>query len=86
MGEKEKVTKEIVDHIRQLVRGRDVEHSLDGATDLIGKAVLDSLNLVRLIQFIETRFGLTIGDQDIGPDLFESPASLAAYIVANRSV
>ena len=85
MDEKEKVAAEIVDHIRQLVRGRDVEHNLDVTTDLIGQAVLDSLNLVRLIQFVETRFGLTITDQDIGPDLFESPAALASYIIANRS-
>ncbi len=49
-------------------------------TPLLETGVLDSINLVRLIQFIEERFGIDIPDSDFGPELFESPASLAAYV------
>ncbi|HZY68547.1 MAG TPA: acyl carrier protein [Devosia sp.] len=49
-------------------------------TRLLETGVLDSINLVRLIQFMEERFGIQVPDSDFGPELFESPASLAAYV------
>lgn len=49
-------------------------------TPLLEVGVLDSINLVRLVQFVEERFGISVPDEDVGPDLFESPASLAAYV------
>jgi acyl carrier protein len=49
-------------------------------TLLLEAGVLDSINLVRLVQFLEERFGLTIPDADLGPELFESPAAVAAYV------
>jgi len=49
-------------------------------TQLLEAGVLDSINLVRLVQFLEERFGLTIPDADLGPELFESPAAVAAYV------
>lgn len=49
-------------------------------TPLLETGMLDSINLVRLIQFLEERFSISIPDSDFGPELFESPASLAAYV------
>jgi len=49
-------------------------------TALLDAGVLDSINLVRLVQFLEERFAIKIPDGDLGPDLFESPASVAAYV------
>ena len=53
-------------------------------TPLLETGVLDSINLVRLIQFLEERFAISIPDDDFGPDLFESPAALAAYVERRR--
>jgi acyl carrier protein len=41
---------------------------------------LDSINLVRLVQFLEERFGIQIPEGDLGPELFETPASVTAYV------
>jgi acyl carrier protein len=49
-------------------------------TPLLEAGVLDSINLVRLVQFLEERFSLKIPDADLGPELFESPAAVAAYV------
>ena len=49
-------------------------------TPLLEAGVLDSINLVRLVQFIEERFKVSIGEADLGPELFESPATLSAYV------
>lgn len=49
-------------------------------TMLIETGLLDSIGLVRLIQFVEERFGLSIPDADVTPDTFATPAALAAYV------
>jgi acyl carrier protein len=49
-------------------------------TQLLEAGVLDSINLVRLVQFIEERFKISIPDSDFGPELFESPATVSAYV------
>ena len=77
---------EILAYVEELAPGHVCAEPLDEKTDLIGAGILDSLNLVRLIGFVETRYGLTIADEDIGPDLFENVQSLVSYISANRPV
>lgn len=54
-------------------------------TPLLETGLLDSINLVRLLQFLEERFAIKISDEDLGPDLFESPATLAAYVERRHS-
>lgn len=49
-------------------------------TPLLEAGVLDSINLVRLVQFLEERFGISIPESDMGAELFESPASVSAYV------
>ena len=49
-------------------------------TGLLEAGVLDSINLVRLVQFLEERFKISIPDTDMGAELFESPATVAAYV------
>ena len=41
---------------------------------------LDSFAVVRLIQFVEERFGVRIPDSDIGPALFASAATISDYV------
>ncbi|HZY48318.1 MAG TPA: acyl carrier protein [Devosia sp.] len=49
-------------------------------TQLLEAGVLDSINLVRLVQFLEDRFGISIPEGDMGAELFESPATVTAYV------
>jgi acyl carrier protein len=49
-------------------------------TSLLESGLLDSINLVQLIQFLEERFGMTIPDADLGPEMFETVAAMAAYV------
>ncbi len=49
-------------------------------TQIMETGLLDSMGLVRLIQFIDEKFGVRIPDDDVSPELFESPMRLAAYI------
>lgn len=58
--------------------------TIDAQTRLIELGVIDSMGLVRLIQFVEQQFGVIIPDADVTPDLFETPAALAAYVAGHR--
>jgi acyl carrier protein len=72
------VQEAILGHIRSVAAGSEVAVSPD--TRLLETGLLDSINLVGLLQFLEERFSLSVPDSDIGADLFNSPASLAAYV------
>lgn len=72
------VQEAILGHIRSVAAGSDVTVAPD--TLLLETGLLDSINLVGLLQFLEERFSLTVPDSDVGADLFTSPASLTAYV------
>ena len=42
--------------------------------------IIDSMNVMELIMFVEENFGLEVADEDIVPDNFDSVAKIAAYI------
>lgn len=54
-------------------------------TSLISSGILDSLSLIRLINFIEERFNLIVEDEDVVPDNFETINALGALISAKQS-
>ena len=72
------VQEAILGHIRSVAAGSEVAVTPD--TRLLETGLLDSINLVGLLQFLEERFSLSVPDSDIGADLFSSPASLSAYV------
>ena len=72
------VEQSILDHIRGVAAASNV--NVDRDTGLLETGLLDSINLVGLIQFLEERFSIHIPDSDIGADLFESPATLVSYV------
>lgn len=72
------IEQSILDHIRGVAAASQVKVERD--TGLLETGLLDSINLVGLIQFLEERFAIRIPDSDIGADLFESPATLISYV------
>lgn len=51
---------------------------------LLEKGLLDSMAIVKLVAFIEERFGLKLSDDEFDPDNFETLNAIAAMIEANR--
>lgn len=54
--------------------------NLDPEEPLFSTGTLDSLGTLRLITFIEERFGLQVGDGDVGEDNFGTLNRLVAFI------
>ena len=49
-------------------------------TSLLETGVLDSLSLLRLVVFLEERFGIGVGDTDLLPENFSSVNAICAYV------
>ena len=46
----------------------------------LNEGIIDSMNVLELVMFVENNYGITVEDQDIVPDNFDSISKLAAYI------
>jgi acyl carrier protein len=53
---------------------------LSNETPLLETGVLDSLTLLRLVQFVEERFGIVVDDVDLVPEHFTSVDTICAYL------
>jgi acyl carrier protein len=49
-------------------------------TDLIDQGVLDSLEILRLVAFLEERFRITIPVEEFVPQNFRTPSTVAAMV------
>jgi acyl carrier protein len=69
---------------RELVQDRALLPLANDAS-LMESGILDSLSLLRLVVFLEERFGITVGDADLLPDNFASVNAICAYLRARES-
>jgi acyl carrier protein len=54
--------------------------SIESDQDLIRTGVIDSLGIQELIAFLESRFGISVGDEDLVPSNFQTVARIEAFI------
>lgn len=53
-------------------------HSDD--TSFLEEGIVDSMGIMELVVFVEEQFGITVEDEELVPDNFDSVGKLAAYI------
>lgn len=49
------------------------------------KGIVDSTGVLELISYVESEFGITVNDQEIVPENFDSIAKLTGYIQKKRN-
>lgn len=64
--------------------GRDPRSELEPDASLIGSGLLDSISLLRLIVFIEERYGVKVEDVDVVPANFESLRRVEDFVDGKR--
>jgi acyl carrier protein len=69
----------IIEYISTMV-AETGQSPVDRDTPLLEAGLLDSIKLVRLVQFLEKEFEISIPETEIQAELFESPAKIAAYV------
>lgn len=53
---------------------------LGNGTSLLENGILDSLSLLRLVVYIQERFGIPVDDVDLVPGNFDSVDAICAYL------
>jgi acyl carrier protein len=53
---------------------------LANATSLLETGVLDSLSMLKLVIFVQERFGIVVDDMDLVPEHFASVDAICAYL------
>lgn len=73
------IERPIIEYISAMVAETD-KSPIVRETPLLESGLLDSIKLVRLVQFLEKQFDIDIPETEIQAELFESPAKIAAYV------
>lgn len=74
------ITQTIEKFITEEIMLANDRQRLDPQQSLIASGILDSLGLLRLIQFIEEQFNITVDDGDVVPDNFETLAAAETFV------
>lgn len=72
-------TDELLQYISENFTGNST-NSVDAETSLFQGQVLDSLNLVELITFVETRFGIKVAPSEVSIDNLDTVNRIAGFI------
>lgn len=53
---------------------------LGNATPLLGTGILDSLSILKLVQFLQEQFGVAVVADDLIPEHFETVDAICAFL------
>lgn len=59
--------------------------ALDPEVPLVQQGVLDSIELVQLVQFLETRYGIAVDDTEVVPGNFRTLSRIVAFVEQKTS-
>lgn len=62
------------------------QHPLGDDEHLLANGILDSLGVLDLVGYLEQNFGITIVDEDLVPEHFETLRRLTAFVGERQSV
>ncbi|WP_420630856.1 acyl carrier protein [Candidatus Leptofilum sp.] len=69
------------EYIREeLMNGASNE--LDESENLLAAGIIDSLGILRLVSFVEEKFGIEVPDEDVTIDNFQSVKSMSDYVAS----
>jgi len=72
----EKIAAYIADNILFSKKGYPHPHD----ASFLDNGIVDSMNVLELVMFVEEKFGVQVGDGEIVPDNFDSVRKLADFI------
>ena len=76
----------IRDHIATNILYSDNGFEYGDDASFLEEGIVDSVGIMELVLFIEENFGLTVDDEDLTPDNFDSVDRLAEYIKRRQAV
>ena len=67
-------------HISQNILFSNKGYPYPDDASFLEEGIIDSMNVMELIMFVEEKFGLEVADEEIIPDNVDSVSKIAAYI------
>ena len=64
---------------------RDARAPLSDATCLLSSGMMDSTDLLELVLYLESEFGITVGDEEAGPDNLDTIEKMASFVTHKRT-
>jgi acyl carrier protein len=77
------IAREIHDFV--LTQFASERSEVDGNENLLAQGIIDSLAILKLVAFLEERFGVEVEDDDLVPENFGSIGQLRAFVERKRS-
>jgi acyl carrier protein len=68
----------------ELTQGRGITE-ISPDENLLSKGIVDSHGVMELVGFLEQRYGITVGDEDLTPENFESVQRIEAFVDRKRN-
>lgn len=65
--------------VEEIALGSGVD-SVEPDEDLLARDVIDSHGIVELVAFLEQRYGIEVGDDDLLPENFSSVSRIVAFV------
>lgn len=65
--------------VTELTQGTGIV-SIGPDDDLLAQEIIDSHGLMEVVGFIESRYSITVADEDLLPENFQSLASIEAFV------
>ena len=69
----------------QLVREKPMKN-IGRGDDLIESGIIDSLGILKLLEFLESKFSIHISDEELIPENFESIESIESFISRKKNI
>jgi acyl carrier protein len=68
----------------ELTQGRGITE-IAPDENLLSKGIVDSHGVMELVGFLEQRYGISVGDEDLTPENFESVQRIEAFVERKRN-
>jgi len=70
----------LIKYIQETLLNNELDDELDAQDDLLGGGILDSLGMMKLILFIETKFDIKVPPEDMVIENFMTVGHINDYI------
>lgn len=70
----------LLTYIKEDLLNNEIEEDFDDNEDLLGSGILDSLGMVQLIAFVENKFDIKVGPEDMVIENFMTVNHIVTYI------
>jgi len=70
--------------VSELTMGRGIS-AVDADDNLLAKGIIDSHGVMELVAFLEERYGISVGDEDLTPENFESVTLIDQFVTRKQN-